>query len=124
MQWRQRLPQIGEPPVRFFRMLGLATRAGKVAKGTPLSLDAVRHRKARLVILSAYASEGTKKKITSKCAFYSVPLVIVCITPERLSHTVGKEKPLVALAVTDERFATEILQSSGKDASEQSEGGM
>lgn len=113
-----------EPTVRFFRMLGLAMRAGKVARGTPFALDAVRHGKARLVILSDGASDATKKQVTSKCAFYGVPLAVVCVSPDKLAHTVGKEAPLVALAVTDERFATEIFQSSGKDTSEQSEDGM
>ena len=115
---------MNEPGIRFFRMLGLAMRAGRVARGTPLALDAVRHGKAHLVLLSNEASNATKKQVTSKCAFYGVPLATVCVSPDKLAHTVGKESPLVALAVTDERFATEIFQSSGKDTSEQSEDGM
>ena len=115
---------MNEPGIRFFRMLGLAMRAGRVARGTPLALDAVRHGKAHLVLLSNEASDATKKQVTSKCAFYGVPLATVCVSPDKLAHTVGQESPLVALAVTDERFATEIFQSSGKDTSEQSEDGM
>ncbi len=109
---------------RFFRMLGFARRAGRLAFGAALTLDAVRHGRARLVILSAHASAGTKKQICNKCTFYNVPLCTVNTPPEELASFLGKDASVVSVAVLDERFASEILKSSGKEGSEQSERGI
>lgn len=109
---------------RFFRMLGFARRAGRLAFGASLTLDAVRHKRAHLVVLSAHASEGTKKQIRNKCAFYKVPLCTVNTPPEELASFLGKDASVVSVAVLDAQFASELLKSSGKEGSEQSEHGI
>ncbi len=105
-------------------MLGLARRAGKVALGTPLALQALHKRKAFLLIVSASASSATQKKMSTQSAFYNIPLITVNIPPEAFSHLLGKDAPIVSVAVTDEGFAAELIKSSGKEVSEVSEHGI
>ena len=82
---------------KFYRMLGLATRAGKVVCGG----------KAKLVIVAKDASENTMKKFCNSCEYYSVPQII---TDDRfaLGEATGKGFAVV-MAVCDESFAKVIL---------------
>ncbi|ASS91520.1 MULTISPECIES: YlxQ family RNA-binding protein [Aeribacillus] len=87
-------------------LLGLAYRARKVISGEELVLKEVRNKRAKLVLLADDASSNTKKKITDKCTFYKVPLVIA---PNRyeLGQSIGKEERVV-VAVTEEGFAKKL----------------
>ncbi len=109
---------------RFLRMLGLARRAGKLTLGTPLSLQALHKGRARLLIVCEGASEQTKKKMHTQAEFYRVPLIVLPMPQEEFSHLLGKQAPVVSVAVTDDGFATELLKSSGKEDSENSEHGI
>lgn len=109
---------------RFLRMLGLARRAGKVVLGTPLSLQALHKGRARLLIVCEEASAQTKKKMHTQAAFYRVPLIVLPLPTAEFSHLLGKQAPVVSVAVTDDGFAAELLKSSGKEDSENSEHGM
>ena len=113
-----------EKEERFFRMLGLARRAGKVTLGTPLSLQELHRRRARLLIVCDEASDATKKKMHTQSLYYRVPLVLVKMPQERFAQLLGKQAPVVSAAVTDENFAAELLKSSGKEDSEHSEHGV
>ena len=57
---------------RFYRMLGLAARAGGIAFGEGAVRDSIRKGDAYLVIVSQDASENTKKKFRDNCSFYNV----------------------------------------------------
>ena len=105
-------------------MLGLARRAGKVVFGTPLALQALHKGRARLLIVCEEASAQTKKKMHTQAEFYHVPLIVVRITQAEFSHLLGKQAPVVSVAVTDDGFTTELLKSSGKEDSENSEHGV
>ena len=48
---------------KFFRMLGLAARAGDIASGEGAVKDSIRNHSAYLVVVSDDASENTKKTI-------------------------------------------------------------
>ena len=109
---------------RFLRMLGLARRAGKVVLGTPLSLQALHKGRARLLIVCEEASAQTKKKMHTQAEFYHIPLIVLEMPQERFSHLLGKQAPVVSVAVTDDGFAAELLKSSGKEDSENSEHGI
>jgi len=98
-------------------MLGFAMRAGKVVIGTDLVIAAMKakgDRRARLVIVSDYASEGTKKRLGFKAEFYNVKIVYPDITPEMLGDTLGKSFSPVAVAVLDDGFAEQIIKSLAK----------
>ena len=105
---------------RFLTFLGLCRRAGKTVHGTPLVCEALSKRKPPcLVLLSESASVGTAKKITDKCKYYRVPLLVIPASTERLARAVGKSGALAAVAVTDEGFARELgkLHAIGKASS-------
>ncbi len=93
---------------RLCGMLGLAMRGGKVTVGTELVCTVLAKRKATLVILSSVASDGTKKKIKNKCAFYETALYEVDIDIEELGRLLGKTYAPAAVAVTDIGFAKAI----------------
>ena len=96
---------------RLNGMLGFAMRAGKVVIGTELvctSMSARGKNRARIVLISSTASEGTKKKVGFKGEFYGVETRIIDIDGDELGRLLGKLYAPAAVAITDDRFAEEI----------------
>ncbi len=93
---------------RVLSLLGLASRAGKIAAGGFSAEEAVKSRKARLVLIAEDTQSNTVKKFTDKCTFYKVPLRFYG-TKESLGHAVGRESR-ACIAVTDRGFAESILK--------------
>lgn len=60
---------------RIYSMIGLAMRAGAVVLGEGKVSASIKNGTAKAVVLSADASENTKKKIRNSCSFYNVELV-------------------------------------------------
>ena len=78
-------------------MIGLATKAGKVASGEFCTEKEVKSGRACLVIVADDASDNTKKKFQNMCDFYQVPIYFY------------KDKEFRAsLVVLDEGFAKGI----------------
>ena len=102
---------------RVFSLLGIAARAGRIAAGGFSAEEAVKTRKAKLVILAEDAKPNTIKKFTDKCTYYKIPLRYYG-TKEALGHAVGRQSR-ACIAVTDRGFAESILkyelrESAGK----------
>lgn len=93
---------------RAASLIGMATKAGKTKSGEDTVLQYVRSKEAYLVIVSAEASERSKKTFRDKCGSYGVPLV-VWGTKEELGKYLGKQSRTVA-AVIDEGFGKKILE--------------
>lgn len=91
--------------------LGLAAKAGKTKSGEFQTENAVRGRKAYLVLIAGDASENTKEKFRSLCEYYQVPFEIYG-TRESLGQSIGKEHR-ASLAVTDERLSELIKEKLG-----------
>ena len=91
---------------RIFSMIGMAMKAGKVVSGEFATEKAVKTGKAFLVVVSAAASDNTKKMFRNMCSFYEVPMYTYG-SKEDLGHSMGKEFR-ASLAVTDEGFAKSI----------------
>ena len=91
---------------KILSMVGMATKAGKVASGEFSTEKAVKTGKAFLVIVSEAASENTKKMFRNMCSYYEVPMYTYG-TKEELGHSMGKEFR-ASLAITDEGFAKSI----------------
>lgn len=91
---------------RILSMLGLATRAGRIASGEFSTEKAVKSDRAFLVVVSEEASENTKKKFRNMCSFYQVPLYFYA-SKEALGMAIGKEFR-ASLAVLDEGFAKSL----------------
>ena len=91
---------------RIFSMIGMAMKAGKIVSGEFATEKAVKTGTTFLVIVSAAASDNTKKMFRNMCSFYKVPMYTYG-TKEELGHSMGKEFR-ASLAVTDEGFAKSI----------------
>ena len=66
---------------RILALLGIAARAGKIVSGGFSAEEAVRSRKARLVIIAKDAKNNTIKKFTDKCSFYKIPVCFFSAFP-------------------------------------------
>lgn len=101
---------------RILSFLGLAVRGRNLVSGEFSTEKAVKEEKAKLVVVSADASDNTKKLFTNKCSYYHVPLAFYA-DKESLGKAVGKE-PRSSVAVTDYGMAQNIiklLEASGNE---------
>ena len=95
-------------------MLGFAMRAGRVTVGVELSLSLLSksgRQRAELVCYACDASDATKKKISTKCAFYNVQALELPIEAQELGRLLGKTYAPAAVAITDAAFANEICRA-------------
>ena len=80
--------------------LGLAKKAGKLICGTPLVCKALASRTPpHLVVMSARASDNTRKKLRDKCSYYNVRLCELDAAPEDISRAIGGEASVAAVAI-------------------------
>jgi ribosomal protein L7Ae-like RNA K-turn-binding protein len=93
---------------KILSLIGLATRAGKTASGEFSTEKAVKSGKAYVVLVSAEASDNTKKKFHNMCTYYEVP-VYDYGTKEQLGKAMGKEFR-ASLAVTDPNLSDAIMK--------------
>ena len=97
---------------KVLSLLGLATKAGKVASGEFSTEKSVKTRKGFLVLVADDASQNTKKKFQNMCDFYEVPIYFIA-NKEELGRFCGKEFR-ASLAVQDENFAKAMLKELQK----------
>ena len=93
---------------KLLNLVGLATKAGKTVSGEFSTEKAVKTGKAWLVIVSAEASENTKKQFANMCAYYKVPIYFFG-GKEELGHAMGKEFR-ASLAVLDEGLSKAMVK--------------
>lgn len=93
---------------KLLNLIGLATKAGKTVSGEFSTEKAVKTGKAWLVIVSAEASENTKKQFANMCAYYKVPIHFFG-GKEELGHAMGKEFR-ASLAVLDEGLSKAMVK--------------
>lgn len=98
---------------RIVGMLGLAMRAGKLIIGTDMICRAMAKRQPMLVVVSSSASDGTKKKLRTKCEFYDTELIEIALDTEMLGHLLGKAYTPAAVAVTESGIAEQIRKAHG-----------
>lgn len=91
---------------KFYSLLGLCKRSGNAAAGETAAEQAVRRKKAALLILAEDASINTKKKFRNSAAYYGIPLVEIG-KKEELGRAIGMEQRSI-LAVTEEGFARKL----------------
>ena len=101
---------------RYYSMLGLAQRAGKVVSGSFRVEHEILSGRARLVILSEDMGQAIEKKITDCCRSRNVRFVKTG-GREALSHAVGKEDRS-CFAVTDDGFAAVLLKLLSPDSAQ------
>ena len=93
---------------KVLSLLGLATKAGKVASGEFSTEKSVKTGKGFLVLVADDASQNTRKKFQNMCDFYEVPIYFIA-NKEELGRFCGKEFR-ASLAVQDENFAKAMLK--------------
>lgn len=93
---------------KVLSLIGLATKAGKIASGEFATEKEVKTGYAELVIVAEDASDNTKKKFQNMCEFYEVPIYFYG-DKDTLGHAMGKEFR-ASLAVTDPGFAKGIAK--------------
>lgn len=97
---------------KFFSLLGLCQKAGKLASGSVQCDKAIRSGKVSLVIVSNEASEMTLKQFEHLCKTKNTQL-IAAGSKEELGRAVGKGNRTV-LAVLDEGFKKILLKEYQK----------
>lgn len=95
---------------KSLNLLGMATRARKLISGEEQVLQSIQKNKVNLVICTTDCSDNTVKKIKNKCEYYQIPF-IQQFTTEELSHAIGKNRSIVALA--DQGFSKSLLKMKG-----------
>lgn len=83
--------------------LGIAAKAGKIESGEFQTEGAIKKGRAYAALIAEDASEGTRDKFRSMCAYYEVPYFYYG-TRETIGSCIGKDFRAV-LAVTDEKLA-------------------
>ena len=93
---------------KFFSLLGLCKRAGKLVAGEVAAEQAVRKKQAFLLILAQDASKNTKKKFTNSAVYYELPLAEIG-TKEELGRAIGAEMRSI-IAITEKGFAKKLKE--------------
>jgi len=93
---------------KVFRLLGLATKAGKIAFGTESVIDTINKNKAKLVLVAEDAADRTKRNIIRISEENNVP-VRVYGSIEILSKSIGKDNKAI-VCIKDSNFSKEMLK--------------
>ncbi len=88
---------------RTLGVIGLAARARGIVIGTNQVLEAIRNKKALLVLIANDVSDNTRKSLKDKSAFYSANVEEIDITAEELGKSVGHSQT-ASIAFTDANF--------------------
>lgn len=102
----------------FWRFLGLAMRAGRVATGSDALESGIRSGKVLLALLSTDAGPNTRDKIGRLCVHYQIPLLVLG-DRTTIGHWTGK-KERVAVGITDAGFATRLAALAAEISIEKS----
>jgi len=105
---------------KILNLLGLATKAGKIASGEFMTEKAVKSGKAFLVLVSEEASANTKKMFFNMCTYYKVPIYLFG-EKEELGHAMGKEMR-TSLAVLDAGFSGALVKQMKLNGGSEYEG--
>lgn len=95
---------------KFFSLLGICMKAGKVQSGEVGSEAALKGKKAKLIIVAEDASENTKTKFLNSAKFYNVDLIEYGKKID-LGWAVGKAERSV-MAIIDDGFAKKLKELS------------
>lgn len=89
---------------KFFNLLGLARRAGKLSWGHDTALFAIKTKKAHLCILASDVSERLKKEIFRECTYdgRNIEIIELDKTMEDMKSIIGVKTGV--LTIDDEGF--------------------
>lgn len=91
---------------KIMTMLGFAKKAGKLASGEGITLEAIKNGKAQLVILASDASDNTSKRIRDKANYRNIQIIEI-LDRKEIGKSIGVDERVV-VAVLDPGFANSI----------------
>lgn len=94
---------------RVLSYIGIAQKAGKLVFGTDAVCELLRKGMKNPVFAASDVSSATKKKLTDKCTFYGVRLVMLEADTAMLGHAIGKTGAVAAVCITDEGIANAAI---------------
>ena len=89
-------------------LIGIAAKAGKVICGTEAVEEAIKNKKAKLVIITEDASSKSIENMLFKCKKNDIPIVNYG-TIEKISHAIGKINKSV-ICIKDNNLGEEIYK--------------
>jgi ribosomal protein L7Ae-like RNA K-turn-binding protein len=95
-------------PEAVWRLLGMAVRAGKAVSGAEATLNALRRKKACLILLAEDSSENTRRKFIPPDRPPAIPVIMIG-SKAVMGHWTGHEERTVT-AVCDQGFADRLRQ--------------
>jgi ribosomal protein L7Ae-like RNA K-turn-binding protein len=99
---------------KIYSLIGLATKAGKLASGDETCERAIKAGKVNLIIVSEDASDNTKKKFSDACRYRGVEIRFFG-EKVLLGRYTGKELRSV-IAILENGFAKRLIEMiDGKD---------
>lgn len=93
---------------KLYGLMGIATKAGKIAAGTEACCEGVEKKNVKLVLIATDAAERTKKMLKEKCEQFLVPIYEIA-TIEQLSSAIGKPNKAV-IGIKEKGFAEAIIK--------------
>lgn len=93
---------------KFMSLMGICQKAGRLVSGEFACENAVKAKKAKLIVIAEDASENTKKKFGNSAKFYNINLICAG-SKDELGKVIGRGARSV-VAITDEGFATELVK--------------
>ncbi|MBE6783659.1 MAG: hypothetical protein E7536_06570 [Ruminococcaceae bacterium] len=93
---------------RFFNLLGLARRAGKISWGHDTALFAIKSGKAKLCILASDVSERLKNEFSRECTYNGRNIQIIELekTMEDMNLVIGVKTGV--MTVDDDGFVNSL----------------
>jgi len=101
---------------KFYSLLGLCQKAGKLVSGSMQCEKTIRNGKAQLVIIAGDASEETLSKFTRLSCNYEVP-IITAGSKELLGHSLGKVSRTI-IVITGKGFKDMLLVNTEQNKSD------
>lgn len=97
---------------KVLSLLGLAKNAGRLSVGTENTIESVRKGKSALVVASESVSDGTKKLINDKTAYYKTEAIFIPVDTAELGRAFGKTAT-ACVSVNDQGFADAVKKLLG-----------
>lgn len=88
-------------------MISLCQKSGNLLSGEANCENAIKSKKAKMIIVATDASANTKKKFTNSSNYYKMPIYYF-LTKEELGTITGKKERAV-LTVMDDNFSEQII---------------
>ena len=105
------------PKEKLLGMLGLCIRARRAVCGTVNVCEALKAKKAVLVITASDNSAATEKRLFDRASFYGVKIIKANLTAAEIGAATGKSL-VAAMAISDQSMASAVEQKAEEASAE------